>query len=69
MFEYLMPLLLMRTYPDTLLDESCRLAVRRQIEYAAAASACPGASRNRPTAPSIATARTSTRRSACPGSA
>ena len=24
MFEYLMPLLLMRSYPDTLLDESCR---------------------------------------------
>ena len=32
-FEYLMPLLLMRSYPDTLLDESCRLAVERQIEY------------------------------------
>ena len=35
MFEYLMPLLIMRRYPDTLLDESCRMAVRRQIEYAA----------------------------------
>ena len=35
MFEYLMPLLVMRSYPDTLLDESCRLVVRRQIEYAA----------------------------------
>jgi len=35
LFEYLMPLLLMRTYPDTLLDESCRLAVRRQMDYAA----------------------------------
>ncbi len=34
LFEYLMPLLLMRSYPDTLLDESCRLAVRRQREYA-----------------------------------
>jgi len=34
LFEYLMPLLVMRTYPDTLLDESCRLAVRRQIDYA-----------------------------------
>jgi cyclic beta-1,2-glucan glucanotransferase len=36
MFEYLMPLLVMRSYPDTLLDESCRLAVRRQVDYAAA---------------------------------
>ena len=35
LFEYLMPLLVMRTYPNTLLDESCRLAVRRQMEYAA----------------------------------
>jgi cyclic beta-1,2-glucan synthetase len=34
LFEYLMPLLLMRSYPDTLLDESCRMAVRRQIDYA-----------------------------------
>ncbi len=33
MFEYLMPLLLMRSYPETLLDESCRMAVRRQIDY------------------------------------
>jgi cyclic beta-1,2-glucan synthetase len=36
MFEYLMPLLVMRSYPDTLLDESCRMIVRRQVEYAAA---------------------------------
>ena len=35
MFEYLMPLLVMRSYPDTLLDESCRMVVRRQMEYAA----------------------------------
>ena len=34
MFEYLMPLLLMRSYPGTLLDHSCRAAVRRQMEYA-----------------------------------
>ncbi len=33
LFEYLMPLLLMRSYPDTLLDESCRMAVRRQRDY------------------------------------
>jgi cyclic beta-1,2-glucan synthetase len=34
-FEYLMPLLLMRSYPETLLDLSCRMAVRRQRKYAA----------------------------------
>jgi len=33
MFEYLMPQLLMRTFPGTLLDQSCRASVRRQIEY------------------------------------
>ncbi len=36
LFEYLMPLLVMRSYPDTLLDESCRMVVRRQMDYAAA---------------------------------
>ena len=35
LFEYLMPLLVMRSYPNTLLDESCRMVVRRQMEYAA----------------------------------
>ena len=35
MFEYLMPLLVTRTYAGTLLDESCRMAVRRQISYGA----------------------------------
>jgi hypothetical protein len=33
MFEYLMPLLLMPTYEHTLLDETYRTVVRRQIEY------------------------------------
>jgi cellobiose phosphorylase len=33
MFEYLMPLLVMPTYHDTLLDQTCRAAVARQIEY------------------------------------
>jgi cyclic beta-1,2-glucan glucanotransferase len=36
MFEYLMPLLVMRSYPDTLLDASCRMVVRRQVEYGTA---------------------------------
>ena len=34
LFEYLMPLLVMPTYENTLLDETCRAAVERQIEYA-----------------------------------
>ena len=34
-FEYLMPQLLMRNYPDTLLDVSNRMSVQRQIDYAA----------------------------------
>ncbi|MEP7182280.1 MAG: glucoamylase family protein [Betaproteobacteria bacterium] len=33
MFEYLMPLLVMPTYENTLLDETCRAAVERQIAY------------------------------------
>jgi cellobiose phosphorylase len=33
MFEYLMPLVVMPGYDDTLLDQTCRAAVRRQIEY------------------------------------
>ena len=35
MFEYLMPTLLVESYPDTLLDQSCRAAVEEQIRYAA----------------------------------
>jgi len=33
MFEYLMPLLVMPSYEHTLLEQSCRTAVQRQIEY------------------------------------
>jgi ribosomal protein S14 len=33
MFEYLMPLLVMPTYENTLLDQSCRVSVERQIAY------------------------------------
>ncbi len=33
MFEYLMPLLVMPTYEYTLLDQTCKAAVDRQIEY------------------------------------
>ena len=35
MFEYLMPQLVMPTYENTLLDETCKAAVARQIEYGA----------------------------------
>ena len=42
LFEYLMPLLVMRSYPETLLDETCRMAVRRQRDYAAAARRAVG---------------------------
>ncbi|QKE39681.2 MAG: cyclic beta 1-2 glucan synthetase [Ferrovum myxofaciens] len=33
MFEYLMPLLVMPTYDNTLLDQTCKAAVSSQIEY------------------------------------
>ncbi len=33
MFEYLMPQLVMPSYPNTLLEQTNRAAVRRQIEY------------------------------------
>jgi cyclic beta-1,2-glucan synthetase len=33
MFEYMMPQLLMRNFLGTLLDQSCRASVRRQIDY------------------------------------
>ncbi len=33
MFEYLMPLLFTRTFTNSLLDQACHSAVRRQIEY------------------------------------
>ena len=37
MFEYLMPLLVMPTYENTLLDQTYRAVVKRQIEYGEAA--------------------------------
>jgi cyclic beta-1,2-glucan synthetase len=33
LFEYLMPLLVMKSYDGTLLDQTCERAVRRQIDY------------------------------------
>jgi hypothetical protein len=34
MFEYLMPLLVMPTYPNTLLDTTYKASIDKQIEYA-----------------------------------
>lgn len=33
MFEYLMPTLVMPAFPGTLLDQTCRAVIRRQVEY------------------------------------
>ena len=33
LFEYLTPLLMTRSYPRTLLDGSCRMAIRRHMDY------------------------------------
>jgi cyclic beta-1,2-glucan glucanotransferase len=35
MFEYLMPMLVMPSFEGTLLDQTCRAAVERQLQYAA----------------------------------
>ena len=46
MFEYLMPLLVMPTYEDTLLDRTCRSMVGRQIDYGSRNDGYRGVSRN-----------------------
>jgi cyclic beta-1,2-glucan synthetase len=33
MFEYLMPALFMESYPNTLMDQSCRVAIEQHIKY------------------------------------
>ncbi|HSB01392.1 MAG TPA: glucoamylase family protein [Anaerolineales bacterium] len=35
MFEYLMPPLLVESYPGTLMDQSCRVAIQQQMQYGA----------------------------------
>ena len=42
MFEYLMPLLVMRNYPGTLLDETYRAVIERQMQYGDAARRAVG---------------------------
>ena len=48
MFEYLMPSLVMRAPAGSLLEQTNRLIVRRQIDYAHETAACPGAYPNPP---------------------
>ena len=67
MFEYLMPLLLMRSYPDTLLDASCRMIVRRQRDYGAARGVPWGISESAYNLVDRYDTRTNTRRLASPG--
>jgi hypothetical protein len=66
MFEYLMPLLVMPTYDNTLLDQTCKAAVARQIEYGRQRGV-PGAFRNPATTRSTCISTTSTAPSASPG--
>ena len=66
MFEYLMPRLLLRSLPGTLLAEACRTAVARQIEYGRELGVPWGISESA-SPRSTSTATTSTRPSACPG--
>ena len=65
MFEYLMPTLWMRSYPNTLLDRS-RIAGRGCQRSTARAKACLGEFRSRPTASSMRQETISTRHSVFP---
>ena len=49
MFEYLMPLLVMPTYENTLLDQTYKAAVKWQIEYGKKKQGCPGEFQNQDT--------------------
>ena len=67
MFEHFMPLLVMRAYPGTLLDETYHAVVERQIQYGAQRRA-PWAFPNPPTTHRTSRRTISTVHSA-PGSA
>jgi cyclic beta-1,2-glucan synthetase len=60
MFEYLMPLLVMPTYEDTLLDQTCQAAVARQIAYGKKSAGCRGAFLSVVTMPLMRIATTNT---------
>ncbi len=68
MFEYLMPSLVMRAPAGSLLEQTSRFIVRRQMRYGGEAAACPGAFRNRPTTRATSSSPISTRTSASPAS-
>ena len=65
MFEYLMPLLVMPTYENTLLDQTCRAAVERQIEYGRERGVPWGMSESGYNTRRRRSSTTSTARSAC----
>jgi len=65
MFEYLMPLLVMRNYRETLLGETYEAVVSRQIEYGRERGV-PWEFRNRLTLRAICTSTINTGRSAFP---
>jgi len=64
MFEYLMPALVLRSPAHSLLDQTCRLIVRRQIQYGEERGV-PWGSRSRRFTPATWSSPTSTRTSAC----
>ena len=66
MFEYLMPPLVMPTYEHTLLDQTMKAAVARQVEYGSQRARALGHFRNRATTRSMYISTTSTAPSACP---
>jgi hypothetical protein len=66
MFEYLMPQLVMPTYANTLLDQTCRASVEHQIAYGRQRGV-PWGFPNAATTPWMRASTTSIARSACPG--
>ena len=68
MFEYLMPVLVMQSFPFTLLDQTYRGAVRRQIAYGAERGVPWGMSESAYNLRDRHLRPTSTARSACPTS-
>ena len=53
MFEYLMPPLVMKEPQGSILNQTSKLIIKRQIQYGRSKN-CRGASRKRPTTPAIA---------------
>ncbi len=68
MFEYLMPSLVMRAPAGSLIEQTSRLIVRRQIDYGATPRRALGHFGSPPTMPATWSSPTSTRISAFPAS-